>query len=40
MPEFSEIKDRLSSVMMQQKMMKLLNEWLEAEKNNIFIKKI
>jgi peptidyl-prolyl cis-trans isomerase SurA len=39
-PEFSEIKDRLSSVMMQQKMMKLLEEWLEAEKKHIFIKEI
>ncbi len=39
-PELSEIKDRLSSVMMQQRMMKLLNEWLEAEKRHIFIKKI
>lgn len=39
-PELSEIKDRLSSVMMQQKMMKLLDEWLEAEKKHIFIKKI
>jgi parvulin-like peptidyl-prolyl isomerase len=39
-PELSEIKDRLSGVMMQQKMMKLLNEWLEAEKKHIFIKKI
>jgi peptidyl-prolyl cis-trans isomerase SurA len=39
-PELSEIKDRLSSVMMQQKMMKLLNEWLETEKKYIFIKKI
>jgi peptidyl-prolyl cis-trans isomerase SurA len=39
-PELSEIKDRLSSVMMQQKMMKLLSEWLEAEKKHIFIRKI
>ena len=39
-PELSEIKDRLSGVMMQQKMMKLLSEWLEAEKKHIFIKKI
>jgi parvulin-like peptidyl-prolyl isomerase len=39
-PEFSEIKDRLSSILMQQKMMNLLNEWLEAEKKHIFIKKI
>jgi peptidyl-prolyl cis-trans isomerase SurA len=39
-PELSEIKDRLSNVLMQQKMMKLLNEWLEAEKKHIFIKKI
>jgi parvulin-like peptidyl-prolyl isomerase len=39
-PELSEIKDRLSSLLMQQKMMKLLNEWLEVEKKHIFIKKI
>jgi peptidyl-prolyl cis-trans isomerase SurA len=39
-PEFSEIKDRLSSVMMQQKMMRLLEEWIEAEKKHIFIKEI
>ncbi len=39
-PEYSEIKNRLSNVMMQQKMMKLLNEWLEAKKKRIFIKKI
>ncbi len=40
MPEFSEIKDRLSGVMMQQKMMKLIDEWLEKEKEHIFIKRI
>lgn len=39
-PEFSEIKDRLSSMLMQRKMMILLNEWLESEKKHIFIKKI
>ena len=39
-PELSEIKDRLSNLMVQQKMMKLLNEWIEAEKRHIFIKKI
>ncbi|MEJ2568239.1 MAG: peptidylprolyl isomerase [candidate division WOR-3 bacterium] len=40
MPEFSEIRDRLSNVLMQQKMMKLLSEWLEDEKQHIYIKKI
>jgi peptidyl-prolyl cis-trans isomerase SurA len=40
MPEFSEIKDRLSNVLMQQKMMKILSEWLEEEKQHIYIKKI
>lgn len=40
MPDLSEIKDRLSSMLMQQKMMNLLNEWLESEKKHIFIKKI
>ncbi len=39
-PDLAEIKDRLSNLLMQQKMMKLLNEWLEAEKKHIFIKKI
>ena len=39
-PDFSEIKDRLNSLMMQQKMMMLLEEWLEAEKKHIFIKEI
>jgi len=40
LPEFSEIKDRLSGLLMQQKMMKLIDEWLEKEKEHIFIKKI
>lgn len=39
-PDFSEIKDRLSNMLMQQKMMDLLSEWLEAEKKHIFIKKL
>lgn len=39
-PEFSEIKDRLSGALMQQKMMQLIDEWLEKEKEHIFIKKI
>jgi peptidyl-prolyl cis-trans isomerase SurA len=39
-PEFSEIKDRLSGALMQQKMMKLIDEWLKKEKEHIFIKKI
>ncbi len=39
-PEFSDIKDRLSSMLMQRKMMKLLSEWLEEEKKHIFIKKL
>ncbi len=39
-PEFSEIKDRLSNVIMQQKMMNMIDEWLEKEKNHIFIKRI
>lgn len=39
-PEFSDIKDRLSSMLMQRKMMKLLNEWLEEERKHIFIKKL
>jgi len=40
MPEFSEIKDRLSNILMQQRMMKLLGEWLEEEKKHIYIKKM
>jgi peptidyl-prolyl cis-trans isomerase SurA len=40
MPEFSDIKDRLSSLLMQRKMMKLLNDWLEEERKHIFIKKL
>jgi len=39
-PEFSEIKDRLSGTLMQQKMIQLIDEWLEKEKEHIFIKKI
>lgn len=39
-PEFSEIKDKLSNVIMQQKMMNLIDEWLEKEKTHIFIKRI
>ena len=40
LPEFSEIKDRLSGALMQQKMVQLIDEWLEKEKKRIFIKKI
>jgi parvulin-like peptidyl-prolyl isomerase len=39
-PEFSEIKDRLNGLLMQQKMLKLVDELLEKEKKHIFIKKI
>jgi parvulin-like peptidyl-prolyl isomerase len=39
-PELSEIKDRLSGLLVQQKMVKLIEELLEKERKHIFIKKI
>ncbi len=39
-PELSEIKDRLNGLLVQQKMVNLIDELLEKERKHIFIKKI
>lgn len=39
-PEFSEIKEKLNSMLMQEKMSTMLNEWIEKERKHIFIKRM
>ncbi|MEO0293080.1 MAG: peptidyl-prolyl cis-trans isomerase [candidate division WOR-3 bacterium] len=39
-PEFSEIKDKLTSLLIQKKMLKLLSKIIEEEKKHVFVKKL